>query len=168
MISDTSCWLDPDLGSDRPITFGDNQLWFENIITYITGGGSVPGTWAVHVQAATITTGINFGNYEIDVNSRDSNPKTVAREEPGVSESKSIDMLGAINLAAKHKEIVDLTGLGGSADNLTFLHLSNRQISRIGPVSGLARLTELWRRNNQITDIGAISDLTDLTDVELS
>lgn len=34
-VSDVSMWKDLDAGSDRDITFGDNQLLLENIVTYI-------------------------------------------------------------------------------------------------------------------------------------
>ena len=34
LLSDTSMWSDPGAGSDRPITFGDNQLLLENIIRF--------------------------------------------------------------------------------------------------------------------------------------
>jgi hypothetical protein len=35
LLSDTSMWSDPGTGSERSITFGDNQLLLENIVTFI-------------------------------------------------------------------------------------------------------------------------------------
>ncbi|MCH8251859.1 MAG: PEP-CTERM sorting domain-containing protein [Planctomycetes bacterium] len=34
-LSDTSQWSDEEAGSDRPITFGDNQLLLDNIVGYV-------------------------------------------------------------------------------------------------------------------------------------
>jgi hypothetical protein len=40
-VSDLSLWNDADAGSDRPITFGDNNRLLNNIVSFITAGHGV-------------------------------------------------------------------------------------------------------------------------------
>jgi hypothetical protein len=44
MLSDSSIWADAGSGSDRPITFGSNQLLLQNVTTFITTPIPEPGS----------------------------------------------------------------------------------------------------------------------------
>jgi parallel beta-helix repeat protein len=61
----------------------------------------------------------------------------------------------------------DISVLSGLT-NLTFIDLTNAQISNISALSGLTNLTALELWYNQISDISAVSGLTNLTQLYLS
>jgi len=103
---------------------------------------------------------------EDPVNFADANLKDTVEAQLGIADPTPTDMLGLTTLAARSKNIRDLSGLESGA-NLRELFLYGNQISNISALSGLTQLNWLDLDNNQVSDISALSGLTDLTWLDL-
>ena len=96
----------------------------------------------------------------------DPNLKAAVEGELGIPNPNETDMLGLTYLDARHRGIVDLTGLE-HATNLTFLSLEFNQVDNLYGLSEMTMLTTLALHRNQISDLSPLANLTNLTSITL-
>ncbi len=77
------------------------------------------------------------------------------------------DLLGVTQIEAAHRGIRDLEGIQYCV-RLQRLNLHGNAVSGLGPLAGLAQLSDLDASDNQIPDVGPLADLTSMMNLNLS
>jgi hypothetical protein len=124
-VGDSSLWMDGDSGSDRPITFADNQLLLDNVIDFITGGGGLlvigegEGSADIdNLNEVVAPWGVSFGSVSSEgsgghvISSFVAHPVLAGITEIGVDSQRRLTVTGPA---------LDLTPGGGADDSLAVL-----------------------------------------------
>lgn len=77
------------------------------------------------------------------------------------------DLLGVTQIEAAHRGIHSLDGLQYCV-SLHRLNLQGNAVPDLGPLAGLAQLSDLDASDNQVSDVGPLSDLTVMMNLNLS
>ncbi len=105
----------------------------------------------------------------VEVEIPDANLEAVLRAKPEIPDTGPItseDLSMIQTLVGINKGIVDLTGLEYCV-NISYLYLTDNDISDISPLAGLTKLTDLYLTGNDISDISPLAGLTQLVWVHL-
>ena len=129
------------------------------IVTDATSYPNVPGMPDMTLQLQEPDEEVTFADPNLEAAIR-----SAISKQSGPIYTSDLDVL--TELGARHRSIVDLTGLE-HCTSLTRLYLDNNEISDISPLSSLTSLRVLELYHNQISDISPLSSLTSLTHLRL-
>ncbi|MCY4641259.1 MAG: leucine-rich repeat domain-containing protein, partial [Gammaproteobacteria bacterium] len=161
------------LGSGDEVRVENNPLSATSINTHIPALQS-RGVSVLYSRGSGGSGGGGSGGSTTNVAIPDASLRAVIADSLGKSSDAPItqaEMASLTHLAARNKNIRDLTGLE-LATNLTWLDLegegvdgvwvNSNEISNLLPLSNLTRLERLYLSGNSISDVAPLSNLTNL------